>query len=303
MSGAAVSSEWSDEAFSHPPLADHTGPFPHRPFLEAWWRHESHGDELALVSTDDSTLPLRLSEGSVLFCGDADLTDYHNPLGDPQEAIGAAGARFSGTDYRFDSLPGAAARPLLAALDAGGHRCEMRDHTVTAVIDLPDDPEAWLAGIGKRNRHELRRKRRRFDEILGDAHLERRADREAVALFAQMHRAAAGEKGGFMTDAREEFFADLVANAGAAVDVLSTDDGPVAAAFAFAQADGYYLYNSAYSPNAASASPGIALLAGIIETLIADGVPRLDLLKGDEPYKFRLGAAARPLYRIEGTFA
>lgn len=295
-----VSSEWSDEAFSHPPLADHTGPFPHRPFLEAWWRHEGHGDELALVSTDDSTLPLRLSEGRVLFCGDADLTDYHNPLGDPQEAIGAAAARFTGTDYRFDSLPSAAAKPLLGALE--GHAPSMTDDTVTAVIDLPDDLETWLAGIGKRNRHELRRKRRRFGEALGDANLERRDDPEVVALFVEMHRAAAGEKGGFMTEAREEFFADLIANAGATVDVLSTEDGPVAAAFAFAEADGYYLYNSAYAPSAASSSPGIALLAAIIETLIADGVPRLDLLKGDEPYKFRLGAVARPLYRIEGTF-
>ena len=52
-----------------------------------------------------------------------------------------------------------------------------------------------------------------------------------------------------------------------------------------------------------AASPGIVLLAVVIERLIADGVSRLDLLKGDEPYKFRLGATPRQLYRIEGTFA
>ena len=102
---------------------------------------------------------------------------------------------------------------------------------------------------------------------------------------------------------REAFCADLIGHAGATIDLLVTKRGPVAAAFAFDRPDGYFLYNSAYTPEAAAASPGIVLLATLIETLIAEQAVRLDLLKGDEAYKFRLGAAARPLYRIEGTFA
>jgi len=77
----------------------------------------------------------------------------------------------------------------------------------------------------------------------------------------------------------------------------------VAAAFGFARDDGYYLYNSAYARDAAESSPGIVLLATLIDALTAEGVPRLDLLKGDEPYKLRLGGNRRRLYRIEGTFS
>lgn len=303
MSEPSVMAEWSDAPFSHPPVAAATGPFPFRPFLETWWRHYGIDDRLALVSTDAGALPLRLSDGRVLFCGDPDLTDYHNPLGEPSEAIAAAAARFPGTEFSFDSLPDAAATALHAALDTGGHAHTTTKETVTAVLELPDTADEWLARLKKRDRHEMRRKRRRFEETLGGASLERRSDAGAVAIFADMHRAAAGAKGGFMTPEREDFFADLVAGAGATVDVLSADHGPAAAAFAFAEPDGYYLYNSAYSPEAASASPGIVQLAALIESLIADGVPRLDLLKGDEPYKFRLGAVPRPLYRIDGTFA
>lgn len=303
MSRARVLTEWSDDAFSHLPLAPATGPFPHRPFLETWWRHEAHDDQLALVTDDASALPLRVSAGRVMFCGDTDVTDYHSPLGEPRGVIDAAADRFSGSSYSFDSLPEAAAAPLHAALDDGGHPHALTRDAITAVLELPDDAGAWLAGLRKKDRHEIRRKRRRFEETLGSAHLERRSDRKAVATFAELHRTSPGAKGGFMTAARQAFFSDLVERAGATVDLLITAGRPVAAAFAFQEPDGYYLYNSAYAPEAAAVSPGIVLLAAVIERLMADGVSRLDLLKGDEPYKFRLGAMPRQLYRIEGTFA
>jgi CelD/BcsL family acetyltransferase involved in cellulose biosynthesis len=41
----------------------------------------------------------------------------------------------------------------------------------------------------------------------------------------------------------------------------------------------------------------------LIERSIADGLSRFDFLKGEEPYKYRLGAVERPLSIIEGTFA
>jgi len=302
MSGATILSDWSDAPFSHPPIAEATGPFPHRTFLETWWRHEGGDDRLALIATDIAALPLRTSGGRVMFCGDADLTDYHSPLGDPQGPIDAAAEHFAGQAFSFDSLPEAAATAIHAALDAGGHAHSLARESITAVLDLPDATEAWQAQQRKKDRHELRRKRRRFEAMFGEPHLERRTDADAVAVLAEMHRASPGAKGGFMTPQREAFFRDLVAHAGASVDLLITGRGPVAAAFGFAEPDGYYLYNSAYTPTAAAASPGIVLLATLIETLIAEGVSRLDLLKGDEPYKFRLGAIPRQLHRIEGTF-
>ncbi|GMQ86207.1 MAG: hypothetical protein BMS9Abin07_1780 [Acidimicrobiia bacterium] len=299
----SLSTEWTDEPFTHPPVAVGTGPFPESAFLETWWRHQGGTDRLALVTSDAGALPLRVSEGTVMFCGDADLTDYHSPLGDPRVAIEAVSETFRGHQFSFDSLPEEAASVLGDALEAGGHEFTSTRESMTAVIDLPDDPEAWLAALRKKDRHEIRRKRRRFSAILGEASLERRSDQAAVTLFAEMHRSASGNKAGFMSQEREAFFSDLIGYAGATIDVLVTERGPIAAAFAFDRNDGYFLYNSAYTPEAAASSPGIVLLATVIEMLIAKQTVRLDLLKGNEAYKFRLGAAARPLYRIEGTFA
>ena len=48
---------------------------------------------------------------------------------------------------------------------------------------------------------------------------------------------------------------------------------------------------------------GIVLIAAMIERSIADGLVRFDFLKGDERYKYHLGAVERPLSVLEGTFA
>ena len=127
---------------------------------------------------------------------------------------------------------------------------------------------------------------------------------DAVGLFAKMHRAATGDKGAFMTPEMETLFTDLHTDAGAVIDMLMSDAGdPVAGAFGFEDSEGYYLYNSAYDPAARGASPGIVMLASLIERAIDAGKPTFDFLKGDEPYKFRHGAEPRPLFTLTGIVA
>jgi CelD/BcsL family acetyltransferase involved in cellulose biosynthesis len=117
-----------------------------------------------------------------------------------------------------------------------------------------------------------------------------------------MHRLASGEKGGFMTEAMEAFFRDLLGVPGASVDVLlGASDRPVAAAFGFVDDDAYYLYNSSFDPEAAAASPGVVLLTMLLERESEAGRPRFDLLKGSESYKRRLGGRPRPLFAVEGV--
>lgn len=302
MTSAEVLTRWSDAPFAPAPVADHIGPFPQRAFLETWWQHVAGADRLALVSSEHGTMTLRESSGRILFCGDPDLTDYHSPLGDATACVAAAAQAFGGSEYSFDSLPEEAGAALHRALDDGGHAHAMTRDAVTMVIDVPEGADAWLGGLRKKDRHEIRRKQRNFTAALGEPRLERRSDVDAVGIFAELHRSSPGVKGGFMRPDRQAFFADLAAHAGASVEILSVDSEVAAVAFGFAGEDCYYLYNSAYAQAAAESSPGIVLLATLIDRLSADGVPRLDLLKGDEPYKFRLGATPRQLYRIEGAF-
>jgi CelD/BcsL family acetyltransferase involved in cellulose biosynthesis len=97
------------------------------------------------------------------------------------------------------------------------------------------------------------------------------------------------------------WFTDLAGQDGWRIDLLSGEEGiPLAATFGWADHHAYYLYNSAYDRRAGG-SPGMVLLSMLIERTIEAGVGVFDFLKGDEPYKQRLGATGRPLYAFEGT--
>lgn len=300
---SAVPAGWDSAGFGLHPAADLVGPFPRRPFLEAWWRHRGRGDALILSSPTALLAAFRLPDGAVELMGEADLTDYHSPLGAGAADLvaGLLSSLAPGTLFRFDSLPEEAAAVVAAgAVRAGVTAAPLKRHAVAVVLDLPESYEEYLGGLDGKERHEVRRKRRRFEAAYGAARLVA-AGPGGLPAFATMHRSAAGAKGGFLTEPMEAFFSDLLRIEGARLDLLAGADGvPVAAAFGFQDDRAYYLYNSAYEPAAAGASPGVVLVDLLVQQAIAAGLDRFDFLKGDEPYKFRLGGRARPLFVVEG---
>ena len=291
-----------------PPIAPATGPFPGRDLLETWWRLRGAG-ELWLVESSEALLPLHRHRDTVAFLGEADLTDYHSPLGTSAAAVTALVTELvaelePGTQLSFDSLPSSAADAVAAGLASAGAEYEVTEHAIAAVLPLPESYDEWMAVIGKKQRHEARRKLRKFAAASGNPRLVTTTGPSAVADFAAMHRRSSGDKATFMTDAMEAFFEELAAASGARIDMLCDDAGtPVASAYGFRDEHGYYLYNSAYEPAAAEVSPGIVLVTELIRRAIADGLDRFDFLKGDEVYKFRLGAQRRPLHLVEAQIS
>lgn len=301
-----IRSGWDLAAFDLPPVAAATGPFPDRSFLETWWTmQDSPPEQLLLAADENGLIPAALTAGTVEFVAHEDVTDYHSPRGTVSaDLVGSLAASVPhGTPFRFDSLPLEAADAMTQALLAHTRHIARTEHVVAAVLGLPATFDDYLMAIGKKERHETRRKRRRFTAEIGEPHLVRAAGAEHVRLFANMHRLSSGDKGDFMSEAMEAFFVALHERCGAVIDLLAGDDGvPVAAAFGFEDASGYYLYNSAYDPEAGHASPGVVLVSRLIENVIESGRTTFDFLKGDETYKFRLGASPRPLYVLEGQF-
>ncbi len=299
-----IHDQWDLVSFDGEAVAPGTGPFPRRPFLESWWRTRSRtGESLALVESADALLSLVVDEDQLRFCGEADLTDYHSPLGPgASRAVQHLASAFSGHGFSFDSMPREAAKAVVSGLRAGGVEAEVDQTDQAFVLPLPGSTETWLAGLGKKHRHELRRKRRRFSTELGEPIVERRTDAAAIDEFVERHRQSTGPKGGFMTPQRAVFFRDLVDRAGAVLDALIARDRIAAWAFGFEHGDGYYLYNMALDPETRSASPGIVLVGSLIDDQIARGSVVFDFLKGDEGYKHRLGARPRPLFTVSGRF-
>ena len=287
-------------AVDNGPAAADVGPFAFPEFLAA--------SEAAIGTPNSSIHVTALRTGAVAlvddavlrFAGPAHLTDYHTPLGTDPEVVARALAGFSGRPFALDSLPEAALGVVVAAMDLVGadHRIVIDEST--AVLALPSSYDAWLQSIGKKERHEVRRKRRRFEADFGEIRIQR-GGADAVPEFCRMHRSAPGAKGTFMTAAMERFFTMLAHDAGATVHRLVCGGRVRAAAFGFETPDGYFYYNSAYDPDAAMASPGIVLLSSLIDEQIRRGARVFDFLKGDERYKYRHGAEARPLSTVEGV--
>ena len=287
-------------------IAPATGPFVTGAFLQTVWNHRPvwHGDDAeVIIASGDGAAALQYRSGRIEYLGHEDLIDYRSPLTSAASMAKHVAASDAGTAFRFDSMPVEAADAVATALADAGVDAEPAHHTVAAVLELPDTFDDYLTSIGKKERHETRRKRRRFEAAVGAPRLVTyRTEQSALTRFIRMHRMAPGDKGNFMTPMMIEYFRELQQDPRWRIDALYGDDNRmVAAAMAWSDDSGYYLYNSAFDPSAGDASPGVVLVSMLIERAIEEELPVFDFLKGDETYKFRLGAAERQLYVVEGV--
>ncbi|CAN5900496.1 hypothetical protein BH23ACT5_BH23ACT5_12000 [soil metagenome] len=296
-----MTSPWDHPGFDLAPVATAIGPFASPEFLGVVDEHED-GEPL-MAATPTAFIALRWIGSEIRCSGDGELTDYHTPRGEEVGKVLAAVAEdHHPSRFMLDSLPEEAAKPLAAGLEQAGWAVESRVEEVAAVLDLPAIFDDYLGSIGKKERHEVRRKRRRYEGALGDLrHETHRGAGWALDEFIRLHRLAGGAKGEFMTEDHKSLFTSLAGLDGWRFDLLRTDAGASAIVFGWSDDTGYYLYNSAYDPSLSPTSPGVVLLGKMIECAIEEGIEVFDFLKGDETYKFRLGARRRPLVTITAT--
>ena len=253
----------------------------------------------------------RTDDGTITFAG-GELTDEQDVVAHDQNTsdVARAVARWIVTEraprVRLEYVP-----EDTATLDAFCDelaRCDYtiaRERIVTSPrITLAGDFDAYVQGLGKKERHELRRKLRRFESAPGARFRWATDDERAAVLdrFFALHRLSKGDKARFMTDRTERFFrdvADALAPTGwLRLGVVSVHGGDAAVLFAFAYGDTLALYNAAYDPALGSLSLGIASHAYALRDAIAQQFRVYDLLRGDEPYKYDLGAVDRWLWRV-----
>jgi CelD/BcsL family acetyltransferase involved in cellulose biosynthesis len=202
---------------------------------------------------------------------------------------------------------------LPAMARARGFDAETVQEDVCPIIALPKptaeqpDPwEAYLASLDKKERHEIRRKQRRFEREApgggvrftgGGPDLDR-----DIETFIALHRKSHPAKHAFMTAEMQDFFraiARVLAEAGwLQLSFLEVDGQAVAAYFCMDYGGSILVYNSGYDPGAVpQLSPGWVLLSDVIRHAIELGRETFDFLQGDEDYKHRFGGVDTPVYR------
>jgi CelD/BcsL family acetyltransferase involved in cellulose biosynthesis len=249
------------------------------------------------------------------FVGGIDLTDYLGPicsLEDRDEVAAALVGWFHDQEIGWDEfdahnmpVPFGFAELLVDHADRRGFQFRLDQEETSAVLRLPDDWDGYLEGLTSKQRHELRRKRRRLGRDFPDAAF-RTATEESLErdlkTFVEMHRGAEGYKGHFMKPEIATFF-ERIAHAfmplgWLRLDFLEIAGRAVASTFSFERDGVFYLYNSAFETDAASVSPGFVLVTQLIESCIERGVRTFDFLRGPERYKYELGAQALPLHNV-----
>ena len=186
-----------------------------------------------------------------------------------------------------------------------GYTFQAEEMDRSPYIPLPSSFEEYLVGLGKKERHELRRKIRRAEETAPGISFRVTRTREEFERdfpsFVALHRQSHTSKAAFMDDRMEGFFREMaegfLSSGRLRLAFLSGKEGDVASAFQIVCNDNLLLYNSGYDPGRREASPGLVLLARCIEDAIGQGFREYDFLRGRERYKYDLGGRDRVVYR------
>ena len=285
---------------------------------KTWWRHFGRDAELRLLALhDDSTFlgiaPLMLRNGTVRFLGDTDVSDYgdfivsrgnealfYETLMDYLPTMDWDGADFLSLPQ--DS-PALTYIPQLA--ERKGLSVNVSEEDKTPLVCLPATWEEFLAGLTKKDRHELRRKLRRlegsgsFTQYVVKSRETMPAEMEK---FFRLHRASRVDKAEYMTPQRESFFTDIAVELASRDQMrlafLELDGVTVASCITFDYRDSYLLYNSGYDLSFSNLSVGLLNKALEIREAIGSGKRVFDFLRGDERYKYNLGAHDRSVFRL-----
>lgn len=283
------------------------------PFLsyewhDAWWRCLGDGSPEILVVPGRALAPfVRRADGTLALSGGelTDLLDVLTPRGDGLDAIArhlAASADRLSLDWVPEASP--VVRVLPALLAARGFDVAAAPLVVSPKVTLASSFEEQLAALGKKDRHELRRKLRRLESAgaASFAYVGRDELAGALERFIAWHRGAPGEKREFLTPERERFFREIARVGSAAgwlrIGELRLDGRPIAALLGVEFDATLAAYNSAVDPETIALSPGILLHAFAMRDAITRGLHTYDLLRGAEPYKYDLGARDETLWRV-----
>lgn len=305
-------------------------PFLRYEYLCTWWDTRGGGEwpqaELALVSASEcgnlvGIAPLFLAEHegrpALLLLGSIEISDYLDLIVRPADLPRFLPALldFLASSYTpawggFDWYNLPEASPTLPALRAESARrgWDWREeiYRPTPYIPLPGDFETYLAGIDKKQRHEIRRKMRRAEEsdknvrwyIVTD---EATLDAEAEACCHLMAQDPA--KQAFLTQImRSQMKAMIHAmfKAGHLQLAFMEVDGQKAAGYLnFDYGGRIWVYNSGLDQGFRELSPGWVLLGHLLQWANEHGRREFDFMRGDEEYKYRFGAVNRHVMRVQ----
>jgi CelD/BcsL family acetyltransferase involved in cellulose biosynthesis len=322
----ALKEEWNGLLLSS---ASHV-PFLRNEYLSAWWSGKGGGEwengELFVITGRDPSgelvgiaplFSVKNLEGvpALMLLGSIEISDYLDFIVRPDfldefvlELLVFLEKQAPSQNLLLDLYNLLEDSPTLAALEAAsgriGWRFSVEPLQQCPYIPLPGDWEAYLAGIDKKQRHEIRRKMRRAEEYSRPVRTYTVEDRntlnvEIEAFFDLMAKDA--KKEAFLTPSMKiqmEHIIQMAYDLGWLQLAFIEVGGRKAAGYLNLDYDDkIWVYNSGYDPDFREISPGWVLLAYLIKQANEKGRRTFDFLRGNEEYKYRFGAIDRRVLR------
>lgn len=290
-------------------------------------RHEVEPTDAATRTTMRDGHPADLTpvrpDATALFFGATYHADYATILASPadlpgvcrafaEHLVGRPSADWDVVDLRRLRCGDPTADALAAALGAHevaqGWTLNVEREDVCPVVTLPAEAtmDDYLATLGKKERHEIRRKVRRAEAVGAISLVESADPRADLDIFIDLHQRRWGDDGLFPDTAgglqSRVFFGRLFQLLGRDgplhLTFLCVGERRIAAGVHFETPDGYLYYNAGVDPEARELSPGVVMVHAYVQRAIDAGVRRMDFLRGDEPYKYEWGAVDEPIQRL-----
>ena len=236
-----------------------------------------------------------ISNSSIINIGSREIVDYRPNISLDIKVIEKNNIK----SINFDSLHFFQVQNLVNEIEFESAIVKKSDVSIN--LALPTSYEIYLKNLTKKNRHELKRKKRKFADEIILPELKESKDKDIFNIFISQHKKSKGEKGQFMTEKLENYFEALLKLEGWKIYFLETNKGVLSTAFCYENELGCYLYNSSRNNEFNSINPGIVIYDLIIQKLISKKMSFFDFLKGTERYKYDLGGNSVQLYDLMMT--
>lgn len=307
-------------------------PFLRYDYLHLWWQTRGGGewpaDAILVIirAREDDRLvglaPCFISQkdgrNTLMLLGSVEISDYLDLLVKPQHIQPFAkglleyvrntlGPQYQIQRIEFDNINehSLTVEAMRSACKDAGLACSIEPLSKSPYIPLTGDYEEYMAGLDKKQRHEMRRKIRRimelpqgFDWYIAN---DPRTIESEIAEFLHL-MAFDEEKQAFLTEPMKEqlrlSILDAFQQKYLQLAFLTIGGEKAAAYLNFDFNNRIWVYNSGIDPRFFEHSPGWVLLTHLIKWAVEKGRFEFDFMRGDEDYKYKFGALDRSVMQI-----
>ncbi len=280
------------------------------PFVSYGWFHALakcllKKDIEVMVFYDDKKavgiLPAEIKNHNLSLIGDQRVTDINGGIFSPvhsKKIIEVLADFIIKEDLKVELYPLDKENELGSFLPDMLKEAEIEKAETFSVLKLPSSWNEYLSSLSSKNRHELRRK---LTKAKG-AEIKNLKSKDINKLFELMESSST-EKKSFLSKEMKDFFS-MLASYLEGIGALRLNGSfykgeIIGILFCFQMEDSVYAFNTGYNPDFSKLSPGLISFALDIKSAISEGLSYYNFLRGEERFKFDLGAKRIYAWKIK----